>query len=85
MLSRIGSELHLPDYLLFTVNGEPVGYHVPYSHVPESVMRTKLARYPKMMETTRVGHPAQLTFNAEPYRVEVLFYYDHADLRVTRM
>lgn len=83
MLSILGSELHLPDHLLYTVNGVGVGYTVPFTIVPESMLRAKLGRYQKLSETHAAGQPCVAMFVAHGKQIEVLFYYDHATLRVT--
>lgn len=83
MLSILGSELHLPDPLLYTVNGVGVGYEIPYSFVPEATLRAALGRYQKLSETRAAGQPCVASYVAHGKRVEVLFFYDHATLRVT--
>jgi hypothetical protein len=83
VLSLLGSELHLPDQLLYTVNGVGVGYEIPYTFVPESTLRAALGRYQKLSETRAAGQPCVALYVAHDKKVEALFYYDHATLRVT--
>jgi hypothetical protein len=83
VLSLLGSELHLPDSLLYTVNGIGVGYEIPYTFVPETTLRIALGRYQKLGESRAAGQPCVALYVAHGRKVEVLFFYDHATLRVT--